>query len=119
MLKSVDFGRFMMPEGTETFILAFTSKTGQHTLLFEFFCQRGDIFRHFIGLISDSRRKGSQDRTKQRGFLCIFSLIFSSPQPAPVHGNADLLYHLSRLNQNTQHISCRVKLMCLILLPKR
>ena len=29
MLKSVDFGRFMTPEYTETLILAFTSKTGQ------------------------------------------------------------------------------------------
>ena len=29
MLKSVDFGRFITSESTETLILAFTSKTGQ------------------------------------------------------------------------------------------
>ena len=29
MLKSVEFVRFMAPEGTETLILACTSKTGQ------------------------------------------------------------------------------------------
>ena len=49
MLKSVDFGRFMTSEGTETLILAFTSKTGQsvaHNRHFGFFCQRLDI-RHF------------------------------------------------------------------------
>ena len=34
-------------------------------------------------------------------------MIFSSTQPAPMLGNADLRYHLSRLNQNSQHI-CRV-----------
>ena len=29
LLKLVDFGRFMTSEGTETLILAFTTKTGQ------------------------------------------------------------------------------------------
>ena len=28
MLRMVDFGQFMAPEGTETLILAITSKTG-------------------------------------------------------------------------------------------
>ena len=59
LLKSVDFGRFMTPEGTETLILAFISKTGQcvahnrHRIyLFGFFfCQREG---NFIGLFSDS-----------------------------------------------------------------
>ena len=58
MLKSVDFGRFMTPEYTETLIFAFTSKTGQSVaqhrnriFLFGLFCQREDIFWHFIGLI--------------------------------------------------------------------
>ena len=65
MLKSVDFGRFMTSEGTETLILAFTSKTGQSVahdrqgiFLFGFFCQRMDTFRHFKSLISDSRVQG-------------------------------------------------------------
>ena len=47
MLKLVDFGRFMTPEGTETLILAITSKTGQSVAhnryriyLFGFFGQR-------------------------------------------------------------------------------
>ena len=48
----------MTPEGTEALILAFTSKTGQSVVhikrhrifLFGFFCQREDIFGHFIGL---------------------------------------------------------------------
>ena len=66
MLKSVDFGRFIMPEYTETLILTFTSKTGQSVaqyrhririFLFGFSCQKEDIFLHFIGLISDFRRK--------------------------------------------------------------
>ena len=62
LLKSVDFGRFMNSEVTETLILTFTSKTGQSVahnrhrrFSFGFFCQREDIFGHFIGLISDSR----------------------------------------------------------------
>ena len=83
MLKLVYFGRFMTPEGTETLILAFTSKTGQSVahyrhriFLFGFFCQREDIFRHFMGLISDARRKGSQDRTKQRCFFLHFFIDF-------------------------------------------
>ena len=50
MLKSVDFGRFMTSECTETLILAFTSKMGQSVVhnrlgifLFGFFCQRMNI----------------------------------------------------------------------------
>ena len=65
MKKSVDFGRFMTLEGTETLILAFTSKTGQsiahnrHKLFsFGFFYQREDIFRHFRGRTSGSRLSG-------------------------------------------------------------
>ena len=49
VLKSVDLGRFMTPEGTETLISAFTSKTGQSVAhnknrikLFGFYCQRED-----------------------------------------------------------------------------
>ena len=46
-------------------VLTITSKTGQsvarintHTIfLFGFLCQREDILRHFIGIISDSRPK--------------------------------------------------------------
>ena len=44
MLKSVDFGRFMMQDGIDTFILAYTSKTGKSVehyrhiiFVFEFF----------------------------------------------------------------------------------
>ena len=55
----------MTSEGTDTLILAFTSKTGQSVarlphriVLFEFFNQREDIFTHFIGLISSSRHEG-------------------------------------------------------------
>ena len=58
MLKLVAFGRFMTPEGSETLILALTSKTGQsvahnrhNIFLFGFFYQRGDILRYFISLI--------------------------------------------------------------------
>ena len=40
-----------------------------------------------------------------------FSSIFSSIQLATVPGNTDLGYHLLRLNQNTQHISCRVRVI--------
>ena len=62
MQKSVDFGRFMTPEGTETLILAFISNTGQsvahnrHKIFsFGFFHQREDLLMHFIGRTSDSR----------------------------------------------------------------
>ena len=56
-------GQFMMPEGNKTLILAFrcTSKTGQsvahnrHRIFLLGFFVREDMFRHFIGLISDSR----------------------------------------------------------------
>ena len=53
---------------------------------------------HLIGLTPDL--KGIRDRTKQTGFFA-FSIVFSSTQPAPVFGNADFRYHLSRLNKNT------------------
>ena len=52
----------MTSEGTEMLILALNSKTGQSVVhsrqnfLFGFSCQRDDIFRHVIGLISDSIR---------------------------------------------------------------
>ena len=36
-------------------------------------------------------------------------LHFCSAQPAPVLGKADLRYHRSRLRQNAQNISCKVK----------
>ena len=63
MLQSIDFDRFMTSEGTDMLILASTSKTGQSVasniqIFFLFFYQREDIFRHSIGLISDSRHKG-------------------------------------------------------------
>ena len=65
MLKSVDFAQFMTSEGTKKLIFAFTSKTGQSVahnrhriFLFGFFCERMDIFRHFIRLISNSRVQG-------------------------------------------------------------
>ena len=116
MLKSVEFGRFMTPEGTEKLILAFTSKKGQSVahnkhriFLFGFACQREDLFRHFIGLISfrlQTLRVLVIELNKE--FFLHFLSIFSSIQPAPVFGNAYLRYHLSRLNQNTQHISYRV-----------
>ena len=55
-------GRFMKPEGTETLILAFISKTGHsvahntHNIFsFGIFYFREDIFRHFIGRTSNSR----------------------------------------------------------------
>ena len=105
----------MTSEGTDTLISAFTSITGQpvahcthQIILFGFFYQRMDIFMHFISLISSSRHKGFAKRTKQRGIFAFLNQIFSSAQPAPVPGNTDLLYHISRLNKNPQHISCRV-----------
>ena len=62
VLKSVNFSQFMMSEGTEMLILVFTKKAGQseahnrhRIFLFGFFCHIEDIFRHFLGLISDSR----------------------------------------------------------------
>ena len=63
MVKSIGFDRFMASEGTETLILALTSKTGQ-------------------------------------------SVVHTSHRIK--HGNTDLRYHISRLNPNPQHISCRV-----------
>ena len=54
VLKSVNFGRFMTSEGTETLILAFTLKAGQSVahnrsgiFLFGFFCQRIDYKLNF------------------------------------------------------------------------
>ena len=72
MLLSIDFGRFMTSEGTDALILTLTSKTGQYVArnthiiilfgflyqLFGFLYQREDEFRHFIGIITDSRRRG-------------------------------------------------------------
>ena len=66
MVESIiDFDIFMTSDGTETLILAFTSKTGKYVencrhrfFLFGFFCQSDDIFKHFICLIQDSRLQG-------------------------------------------------------------
>ena len=67
-----------------------------------------DIFRHFK--FQTPEFKDTRDRTKQiRIFFKVFDRFFSSAQP-PVLGNADLRYHISRLNQNTHHILCRVHL---------
>ena len=62
MVKLVGFDRFMTSEGSETLILAFTSKTGKpvaHTRhrIFQniFFYQVKETLRHFMGKISESR----------------------------------------------------------------
>ena len=78
MEELINFDKFMMSEGTETLILAFTSKTGQsvehnrYLFSFGFFCLKEHISRHFIGLISDSILKRTQDRTKRKEFLHFF-----------------------------------------------
>ena len=41
-----------------------------------------------------------------KGDISLSFFDFISAQLAPVLGNTDLRYHLSRLNQNPQHISC-------------
>ena len=68
----------MTPEGTETFIWAFNSKIRQsvahntHKLfLIDNFCPREDTFRHFKGLISDSRGK-EFSRYKEDFFFAFF-----------------------------------------------
>ena len=43
-----------------------------------------------------------------KGDISLSFFGFTSAQLAPVLGNTDLRYHLSRLNQSPQHISCRV-----------
>ena len=62
MQLSIDFDRILTSEGTDTLILAYTSKTGQSVehyidtdnFYFNFFChcQKEELFWHFIGLIS-------------------------------------------------------------------
>ena len=54
--ESVNCDRFMTSEGTDTLILAFTTKTKQSVaqnkhriFLFGFFCHREDTFGQFIG----------------------------------------------------------------------
>ena len=66
----------MTSEGTDTLILAVTSKTGQpvacdthQIFLFGFFYQREDIFLHFICHFQAPDIKGSREITKQRGFF--------------------------------------------------
>ena len=61
----------MASEGTETLILAFTSKTGQsvaHTrhriFKYRFFCQVKDTLRHFIDLIHNPDFKGTRNIMK-------------------------------------------------------
>ena len=54
--------------------------------------------------------KGTRDITLQSGFFAFFHRFYSSAQPAPVSGNTDLWYHISRLNQNPEHMSCRVNM---------
>ena len=88
--------RFMTSEGTDALILALLENGAvcnaiqTQTILFEFFCQREDIylFRHFIGLNSDSKLKGF--------------LHFLSAHPAPVLGITDLRCIRTRLQQNAQ-----------------
>ena len=55
----------MTSEGTDTLILAVTSKMGQSVsrnihriFLFEFFCQREDIISHFVVIFSVYRCEG-------------------------------------------------------------
>ena len=86
----------MTSESTDTLILAFTSKTVQSVahyrhriffFFFFFFCQREDIFRHCIGLISDFRQV-LEIELNEEFFLFDFYLI----KPAPVLGIVDLRY---------------------------
>ena len=78
MVESIDFDRFMMSKGTETFILAFTSTTGQ-----------------FVAHIKQIQ-KITRDSTKRGEFSYI---DFISAQPTQVLGNADLRFNRSRLRQ--------------------
>ena len=64
--------------------------------------------RHFIGLVSDSRLEEFSRENATKWKFLHFLINFNLAQPAPVPGNTDLGYHLSRLYQNTQHISCSV-----------
>ena len=69
----------MTPEGTETLILAFISKTeisvahNCHIIFsFGFFYQREDIFRHYVAELQISHLKGTRDITNQRGLFAFF-----------------------------------------------
>ena len=61
-------------------ILASILKTGQSVasnahiffIILIFLSEREDVFRHFIGLISDSRHKSFRDRTKQRRYFAFY-----------------------------------------------
>ena len=76
--------RFMTSESTDTLSLVFTSKTVQSVahnrhriFLFWVFCQREDIFRHCIGLISDFRQV-LEIKLNEEGFLFfIFHRVLS------------------------------------------
>ena len=56
MLKSVDFGRFMTPEGSEMLLLALTSKTGQylahnrHIILSFYYIQSSEIQENIVDI---------------------------------------------------------------------
>ena len=56
-------------EGSDTLILPITSKSGQFVFFNLGVTSEEVIFWHFIGLISDSRLKGTRDRTKRSGIL--------------------------------------------------
>ena len=77
----------MTSECTKTLIMGFTSKPEQAVedtrdrIFLVFFCQREDILRYFIGLISDF--KSTQDITKQRGLFLAFFHRFLAPLNQP------------------------------------
>ena len=79
VLKTVDYGRFMTPDGKNTEL------------------------------------KRTRDRAIQIG-LFAFSIDLSSAKTAPVIGNANLRYHISRLRQNAQdppHAHADLHIRCL------
>ena len=76
VLKSVGFCRFMTSEGTETLILAFTSKTGksiahnrQEYFYLDFLPENG-----YMKAFQTPEFKDTRDRTKQIGIFAFFFL---------------------------------------------
>ena len=113
-LKIDHFDQFMTTEGTKTLILALTSKTGQSIeykaliiFIWIFLSERGYLKAFYKLNFRLQTYRVLETELNKSEFLNFF-IDFSYTQPAQVLGNADLLYQLSRINQTTQHISCRV-----------
>ena len=102
MVKSIDYGRFIKSEDIYRGLYVENGAICRAIIQFGFFCQRDDTFRHFIGIISDSRFKRYLRQNKTKSFFFfIFPRFLSLFNQLP--RSATLIYGITFPGSGKMH----------------